>query len=580
MAGKDQSGTFGACSSSVETLEKENAYLQTIIDSVGSGIMVIQRNYEVTLMNATAESMMMNEQIADKFHPKCYEISHHLQAPCDGKEHPCPLSMVLESGERVKVMHRHKDAFGKERIIELTATPILDEEGNIDAIVEVAHDMTQLVTTQQELAHQSHHDALTDLPNRVLFMDRLEQGLKYAQRYNKRLAVLFLDIDRFKEVNDSLGHAVGDELLVSVATQLGVIVGVNDTVARMGGDEFAILVENLQETNALISIVTRITQALSEPILVGSHWLYVTFGVGIALYPNDAQDAISLLKNADAAMYNAKQKGRNRYEFYTQSMTQKAYERIVMETQLREAIATNALEVYFQRQVDAQSQTLIGMEALVRWNHPELGLLGAGRFVPMAEETGLIVALDEWVMRHAIMQWVAWHKKGQAVGILSLNLSTLRLADEYLIERITALLEELEAQPQWLMLEVTESQIMKNPQASIATLNALGAMGIKLAIDDFGTGYSSLAYLKALPINKIKIDQSFVRELPYNGNDAQIVKTIIAMAQALGLEVIAEGVETQAQCDFLLSLGCTQIQGFLFHRPSSGAAIEAQSMPF
>ncbi len=555
-------------------LQKQHDFLQTVINGIGSSIMVINKDYTVSLMNTAAKEMIDENIIDDPSAPKCYEISHHKNKPCDSVSHPCPLTMVIANKKQTKVLHRHALSTGEERIVELTATPLFDEHGKIYAVIETAHDITELKQTQNKLKFQAEHDSLTGLPNRVLFIDRIKQSINNAKRYHEKVAVLFIDLDHFKEVNDSLGHGIGDVLLETVSQKLNHIIRQSDTVARLGGDEFAIIINHFNHIDVVTSVVQNIMHALHKPLSIKEHEIYASLSIGISIYPNDGTDADTLIKNADAAMYKVKNSGRNNYQFYTADMTERAFERVVLETQLRQSIEKNQLQVYYQIQMNAKENTIIGMEALVRWNHPDMGLVSPAKFIPLAEDTGFILQLDTWVMKESIAQFNKWKKEGLNPGVLSLNLCILKLEQDGFIQEIKDMIQEEEVDTSWLSFEVTESQIMKNPDKSIEKLNELNQLGIKLSIDDFGTGHSSLSYLKKLPIDKLKIDQSFIRDIPHDIDDIEITRTIIAMAKNLKLQVIAEGVETQEQIDFLLENDCNEIQGYFFHKPSRASEVQ------
>jgi diguanylate cyclase (GGDEF)-like protein/PAS domain S-box-containing protein len=424
-----------------------------------------------------------------------------------------------------------------------------------------------LIEQKNYFDHQAHHDALTSLPNRVLFNDRLGHAIKKAERNSKELALFFIDLDRFKQINDSIGHDVGDMVLDVVAKRFTSVMRKEDTLARLGGDEFTVIIEDLSSGEEASILAEKLLASLVEPIHMGEHALYISGSIGISLYPKDDTAAHNLLKYADAAMYKAKEEGGDTYQFYSASMTENAYEHLVMEASLRTALKEDELVVYFQPQIDGRDDSILGMEALVRWMHPTEGMISPAKFIPLAEETGLIVALDRWVMRSAMMQVAQWYKKGLNPGVLSLNLSIKQLQNQSFIGTLKSLLQETGCQTQWLEFEVTESQIMKNPEQAIAILNEISDMGIELAIDDFGTGYSSLSYLKRLPIDKLKIDQSFISDIPTDEEDVGITMAVIALSQSLNLKVIAEGVETAQQRDFLVSNGCSSIQGYFYSRP-------------
>ncbi|WP_246540338.1 putative bifunctional diguanylate cyclase/phosphodiesterase [sulfur-oxidizing endosymbiont of Gigantopelta aegis] len=407
-----------------------------------------------------------------------------------------------------------------------------------------------------------------------MFNDRLSQSIERAKRQNNELALFFIDLDRFKKINDSLGHVTGDKVLQEVATRLKNAIRKEDSLARLGGDEFTILIEELERGQDASLLAKKILQSLAEPIYIDEHTLFVSSSIGISLYPQDDIDMHNLLKYADAAMYKAKDEGRNNFQFYSSEMTALAFEHIVMETKLRQALAQEEFVVYYQPQVNAVTGKIIGMEALIRWNDPESDMVPPNKFVPIAEETGLIVPIDQWVMKTAIKQVAQWHEKGLNPGVLSLNLAIKQLYTKEFTQYLQGILKTMNFQPEWLGLEVTEGQIMSNPEDAIAILEKLSAMGVVISVDDFGTGYSSLSYLKRLPINKLKIDQSFIRGLPSDDEDAGISRAVIALAKSLNLDVIAEGVETMQQKDFLVSNGCENIQGYFYARPMPAIEME------
>jgi len=434
----------------------------------------------------------------------------------------------------------------------------------------------ELKTQKEILHHYAHHDALTGLPNRFLFDDRLNQSIKQAQRDATKIAILFVDLDHFKGVNDSMGHKVGDELLVEVAKRLKSQIRQTDTLARLGGDEFAIVLNKVANSDAVVEVTQNLLKIMNAPIDLFEQSFYVTLSIGVAIYPDDGNTSDELLKNSDAAMYQAKDDGRNTYQFYDQNMTEKAFERIAMETSFRNALNREEFVVHYQPQVDAETGQFIGMEALVRWLHPEMGLISPAKFLSFAHDTGLIIPMDQWVMKTAMTQYAHWYQGGLNPGVLALNLSMRQLRKEGFVDTIQQLLEETGCQAQWLELEVTEGQIMEDSSIAIQILNRIKELGISLAIDDFGTGYSSLSQLKRLPINKLKIDRSFIRELPHDDEDVVISKTIIALSRNMGLSVIAEGVETEQQKDFLLQNGCRYIQGYYYSKPILAVDIEEQ----
>lgn len=433
---------------------------------------------------------------------------------------------------------------------------------------------SELRAQKNILDYQAHHDSLTGLPNRILFSDRLEQAITKAKRQKTEFAVLFIDLDRFKQINDSLGHSIGDKVLQIIAKRLQGVMRREDSISRLGGDEFTVLVQDLEKGMNASLLAKKIISSLSEPINIEEHLLYITASIGISVFPNDGISANNLLKYADAAMYKAKEEGKNNFQYYSSEMTEKAFERVVMEASLRKALDNNEFVVYYQPQIDGKTDKIIGMEALVRWLHPNAGLVFPDKFIPLAQETGLILAIDQWVMKSAMKQIAKWYEMGLNPGILALNLAMKQLSQEGCANKLGLLLKESGCRPEWLELEVTESEIMKNPQNAIEVLRKISDMGIELAVDDFGTGYSSLSYLKRLPIDKLKIDKSFVDGLPDDEEDVSIARAVIALAHSLKLIVIAEGVETKEQKEFLVENGCDNIQGYYYSKPIPSEEME------
>ena len=466
-------------------------------------------------------------------------------------------------------------------ICDISLSVSRDENEKIDGYVGYIQDITTQKKTQtllaeqtKQLEYQANHDTLTNLPNRALFKDRLAQSIIRAKRNSEQFALLFIDLDQFKKINDSLGHHVGDEVLIEAAKRINSVLREEDSLARLGGDEFTVILKNIKNIQNISVVAQKIIDIMKEPITIAIHNLYVTSSIGISIYPDDAKNDLNLIKYADAAMYKAKDEGRNNYQFYSSSMTAYAFEHVVMESSLRVAIKEEQFVVYFQPQYDTKIEKLIGMEALVRWNHPSLGLIPPGKFIPIAEETGLIIEIDKLVMKNAMLQFSKWYKQGYNPGLLSLNLAMKQLNQDDFLEYIQNFMSSVNFKSEWLELEVTEGQVMNNPEASIEKLNSIHNMGIQIAIDDFGTGYSSLSYLKKLPLDKLKIDQSFIRDIPEDEDDMAITRAIIALGKSLNLKLIAEGVETQEQRDFLEATGCDYIQGYFYSRPIPGDDIE------
>jgi diguanylate cyclase (GGDEF)-like protein len=421
---------------------------------------------------------------------------------------------------------------------------------------------------QVQLEHQANYDALTGLPNRNLLHDRLRQAV-YAQRLPRAIAVVFMDLDHFKFVNDSLGHSTGDLLLKAMAERLRTVLREGDTVGRVGGDEFVLILNDQSNEEIIYRAMQRITAKVSEPITIEGKELYVTSSAGISIYPQDGRDVDTLLKNADAAMYRAKDHGRSNFQFYTSEMNERVNERLALENALRRALERQELALHYQQKVNLKTGMIVGAEALVRWLHPEWGLVRPARFIPLAEETGLIVSIGEWVLREACRQTRAWIDAGLNPGVVSVNLSVRQFRQEGLVRSVSRILEETGLEPSQLEMELTESMVMGNVDAAIAVLQGLKSLGVTLSVDDFGTGYSSLSYLKDLPIDTLKIDRSFVRDIG-SGDEAEdgvLAQAIISLGHALHLKVIAEGVETDAQMRFLRRHGCDDVQGFFYGEP-------------
>ena len=448
----------------------------------------------------------------------------------------------------------------------LTVSAVRDDDGTITHYVGVFSDITKVRESQDKLDHLAHHDPLTALPNRLLFHDRLNHALARAAREHEQLAILFIDLDRFKNVNDTLGHHVGDELLKQVAGALSGKLRDGDTLARLGGDEFIVLLEGVDGAFGAGQVAEKLMAMFEQPFIVSDYELFVTGSVGISMYPHDATDLNMLIRNADVAMYQAKARGRNGYQFYAPSMTGEGVERLRLEAMLRRSIDKHEIFLNYQPQVEIDSGKLIGVEALVRWENPELGLVSPVRFIPLAEDTGFINQLGKWVLFEACRQMVRWQEAGLYVPKIAVNLSVKQFERGSIVNMVAEILKETGLEPQRLQLEVTESVIMNTGDAFVF-INDLHSIGVGLAIDDFGTGYSSLAYLKQLPVQTLKIDRSFIKDISTDVNDEAIAIAIIQLGKSLNLSVIAEGVETEEQAAFLLRHGCNKAQGYFYSRP-------------
>ena len=453
----------------------------------------------------------------------------------------------------------------------LSISAVKDDLGNIQNYVAVFSDITLRKESEAQLVYLANHDALTSLPNRTLLQERIEQALLRAQRHKSRIAVLFVDLDRFKVINDTLGHHVGDLLLQEGAERLRRCLRESDTVARQGGDEFVVLVEEFADTQYLGSVATKILDAFAHSFQLMGQELHVSASVGIAVYPEDGEDLHTLLKHADIAMYRAKDQGKNTFQFYKAETNLHSFERLALESSLRRALERNEFLVHYQPKVDLQTEEIIGAEALLRWNHPDMGLVPPNQFIPLAEETGLIIPIGAWVLKEVCRQNRAWQNAGLPLINVAVNISARQFRDESLPDSIADALAVSGLSPAYLGLEITESMIMQQVELASKVLQRFHDMGAHVSIDDFGTGYSSLGYLKRFPIDLIKVDQSFVRDIHHDDDDAAITKAIIAMAHGLQLKVVAEGVENAAQLAFLHEHGCDQVQGYFYSKPLPAA---------
>lgn len=449
----------------------------------------------------------------------------------------------------------------------LSIVTVKGKRGNIQNYIAVFSDISDRKAADERIHFMAHYDALTCLPNRILLHDRILQAITAAPRLGNKVAILFLDLDRFKAINDTLGHSTGDLLLQSVAERLKGCIRSSDTIARLGGDEFIIVLRDLEDGVYAGTVAQKILETISTPFMIRDIELNTSASIGISLYPDDGMANEELIANADVAMYRSKENGRNNYQFFAPDMNDSAYERLTMENNLRKALERQEFVLYYQPQVNSETGRIIGAEALVRWRHPEMGLVPPGMFIPIAEESGLIVTIGEWILREACRQNKSWQQEGLSPIPVAVNLSTVQFRQKNLMALVANTLQESRLDPHWLELEITESGIMQDVEAAVTTLNSLKQMGLKLSIDDFGTGYSSLSYLKKFPLDKLKIDQSFVRDITTDQDDAAIVVAIIGMAKSLKLRVIAEGVETRGHLDFLGTNGCIEIQGYYFGKP-------------
>ncbi|AOZ13121.1 PAS domain S-box-containing protein/diguanylate cyclase (GGDEF) domain-containing protein [Pseudomonas lundensis] len=460
-----------------------------------------------------------------------------------------------------------------------TIRAVRDNKDQITHYVAVFSDISAIKNTQSELMRLAHHDPLTDLPNRLLFTDRAEQALAYAQRHKSGCALLMIDLDHFKIINDSMGHNVGDLLLKAVGERLTAVFGKGFTVARLGGDEFAVLVENCTQVAQAAGFAQQVLEVMKGAFIIETHQLFISASVGISLYPNDALNAEQLLRNADSALFKAKSAGREGYALYTEELTAHAQYRIEVASDLRRALEQQELRVYFQPVHDLTTSRMVGVEALVRWQHPQRGLVAPGEFIPIAERTGLIAEIDAWVLEQACWQMCQWQAAGVDLSFVAVNISSRLFARPELYQLVSTVLADTGLNPALLELEVTESAVMDNSEVALEQMHRLRELGLRLAIDDFGTGFSSLLRLKRLPVQKLKIDQGFVAGLPGDDDDVAIVRAVIALAQSMGMQVHAEGIEYVEQAQFLLDHHCDLGQGYWFGRPMPARDLDWQRAP-
>ena len=556
-----------------EILFTERERMRVTLESIGDGVLSTDVKCRITYLNEAAEVLTgwtREEAEGRPIAEVLYLIEGSSRQPARN-----PVELVIESGKK-QTLDEHsilvrKDGYEIE--VEDSTAPIFDRNGMITGSVMAFRDVSETQALSRKMSHMAQHDYLTGLPNRLLFADRLAQAIVYSERRGGQLAVLFLDLDNFKHINDSLGHSIGDKLLNSIAERLSSLVRHSDTVSRYGGDEFVLL--TIEDTPAEHAQITaeKILRALADPHLVSGHELHITTSIGISVYPEDGADAETLIKNADNAMYHAKTNGRNNYQYFNSDMNRESIQRQSIETDLRKAVALNQFVVHYQPKVHLMSGAITGVEALLRWEHPTRGLLYPDSFINVAEESGLIVRIGQFVMRQACSDACTWADGELPALSVAVNVSAIEFRNKDFVNDLSGVLSETGLDPQLLQIELTESVLMRNVTASLAILNSLKALGVQLAIDDFGTGYSSLSYLSQFPIDILKIDKSFVLDIADRKEDGIIVGAVIGMGASLNHRVIAEGVETEEQLRFLDSHHCGEGQGYLFSRPISAEAM-------
>jgi diguanylate cyclase (GGDEF)-like protein len=542
-----------------QAISSLKTYAENIIAGLPVGLIVLDAGMRVLDVNRAFLGLVNQAKVSDVELDEILPISELRK---QAKE-------LLVSGAGVARVEARLD--GKQ--LQVTLTGI--EHAGEQRLLLVVEDITQRKDVETRLAHLATHDALTGLPNRNLLEDRLTQAVVHASRHQRAAGTLFLDLDRFKVVNDSLGHNVGDELLRAVAERLLRCVREGDTVARLGGDEFVVVLNDLARPQDAALVARKILDSFVHPFHVdvpdvGAQEFFFTASIGISLYPNDGSDLPLLLKHADTSMYRAKKRGGNCYQFFTAELDGQAQRRMGLERALHDALEKDQFLVYYQPQIDLTTGQVIGVEALLRWRHPSNGMIAPSEFIGLLEETGMIVPVGEWVLRAVGQQFQAWRKENIPPLRVAVNLSARQLSDELFLDRVVKALAATGMPPEYLMLEITESAVMQNVEQSLAILRKLNEQGIRLSIDDFGTGYSSLSHLKLFPVHEVKIDRSFVRDIPRDENDMAIALAVIALAHAMGLQVVAEGVETGEQLSFLQDHGCDAIQGYLVSHPLPG----------
>jgi diguanylate cyclase (GGDEF)-like protein/PAS domain S-box-containing protein len=545
--------------------EKERA--QVTLNSIGDAVLCTDNLGNVTYLNIVAEKMTgwMRDQASGRPLVEVFHIvDGHTREPARN-----PMDMAVAQNKTVGLTPNciliRRD--GHESAIEDSASPIHDRDGHGAGAVIVFRDVSATRSMSLQMAHSAEHDFLTGLPNRMLLNDRVNQAIASAARHDKNVALLFLDLDGFKHINDSLGHAVGDKLLQSIGKRLVDCVRIADTVSRQGGDEFVVLLSEVDFAEDAAILARRLLRAVAEAHPINNHDLHITTSIGVSVYPHDGLDAETLIKNADTAMYQAKENGRQSYQFFKSGMNVRAVERQSIEESLRRALERHEFSLHYQPKVNLSTGEITGAEALIRWTHPVRGLVSPSQFIPVAEDCGMILPIGIWVLHEACRQAREWLDEGLSLGTIAVNISAMQFRSDQFVNDVFAILAETGLDPRSLELELTESVLIRRAESASSVLQSLRARGVQIAVDDFGTGYSSLSYLTKFPIDALKIDQSFVRQITTAPDDTTIVTAVIGMGRSLKLRVIAEGVETQQELAFLQAHNCEEAQGYYFSRP-------------
>jgi len=546
-------------------VEKERA--QVTLNSIGDAVVCTDISGNITFLNLVAEKMTLWSWQEAAGRPMA-EVFRILDAT-SRETTPNPMDRAIGQDQTVHLPSNciliRRD--GSEIPIEDSVAPIHDREGQATGAVIVFRDVSAARAMALQMTHSAHHDFLTGLPNRMLFNDRVNQSIFLAWRHMKKVAVLFLDLDGFKHINDSLGHPIGDKLLQSIAKRLVDCVRVSDTISRQGGDEFVVLLSEMEQSEDAAISARRMLQAAAEAHSIDQHDLHVTASIGVSVYPDDGLDAETLIKNADTAMYQAKENGRQSYQYFKPAMNVRAVERQSIEESLRRALERQEFALHYQPKINLRTGEITGAEALIRWTHPTRGPVAPGQFIPVAEDCGLILPIGNWVLREACKQARAWLDAGLPLRTMAVNISAMEFRHEHFLEGVFAILKDTGLDPRCLELELTESVLMKHAGSTESILRILRARGVQLAVDDFGTGYSSLSYLRKFSIDALKIDQSFIRQITSAPDETTIVAAVISMGRSLKLRVVAEGVETLQELKFLQAHECDEAQGYYFSRP-------------